>query len=189
MKRVSLQSFRDHGLGICLAISLAGGAASSIAEARSWNPSQRDAAQDYLQIIHTRSQNNIAMLWWIAPPMMEGPNVESVRDLLDRYVVVAVVNANISPDGTWSFPTAEAPQVADGAGRQLWPLAGDNLPPVVQGMIVAIRGIVRQGIGAMGEGMQFYVFESRNTRACAQGGLSVAYLAETYTWETPVPGC
>ena len=189
MKRTILRLFRTRYLHLVLGILVSSGIATSVAAARSWNPSQRDLAQDYLQIMHVRAENSITMLWWIAPPMMSGQNVEIAKLLLDRYVIVAAVNARVSPEGTWSFPSADAPQVADVSGRQLRLLTGDNLPPAVQGIIAALQGTLRQGIGAMGQGMQFFAFEGGAARACQKGVLSVQYLDETYTWDTPVPGC
>ena len=189
MKQVLVRFFRSHYSRLVLATLISSGIATSIAAARPWNPSKRDMAQEYLQIIHARSQNNIAMLWWIAPPMMTGPNTEIAKEVLDKYVLVAVVSARISAEGNWSFPATGTPRVADGSGKPLKLLTGDNLPPSVQGMVVALQGTLRQGIGAMGEGMQFFTFEAGNVRACQKGGLSVVYDKEKYTWDTPIPGC
>ena len=189
MKPVFAQLCRCRPSRFVLALLLSAGIGTSIAAARPWHPTGPALAQDYLQILDGRAQNSIVMLWWVAPPMMQGPNIEAAKEILDRYIVVGVVNASVSSVGTWSFPPTEGPQAADRAGRPLRLLIGDELPPAVQGLIAVLQGTLRQGIGAMGQGMQFYTFDSGTVRACQEGTLSVNYANERYTWATPVPGC
>jgi hypothetical protein len=41
----------------------------------------------------------------------------------------------------------------------------------------------------MGKGMRMFVFEGGAIDACKKGQLSVPLASETYTWDTPFPGC
>jgi len=52
-----------------------------------------------------------------------------------------------------------------------------------------VQAILQKSIGPMGQGFRWFVFEGGAVHACETGGLSVAYDGETYTYETPIPGC
>jgi hypothetical protein len=37
--------------------------------------------------------------------------------------------------------------------------------------------------------MEFFTFDAGRAHACAKGAISIPLAGETYTWETPFPGC
>ncbi len=75
-------------------------------------------------------------------------------------------------------------------GNALKQIADSDLPPVMTNMLASVEGMLHQALGPMGEGIHWLVFDSGGTvRSCAKGGLSVQYAGETYTYQTPIPGC
>ena len=74
-------------------------------------------------------------------------------------------------------------------GKALTPVARNDLPPTNTAMLAALEAMFRQSIGAMGKGMKMFVFEGGNIDSCKKGQLSVPLASETYTWDTPFPGC
>ncbi len=129
------------------------------ASARQWRATPDAVARDYATITDTRPNGELIMLMWIVPRMVL-PN--SPIDNLE---------------------------VRDQGGKALTPVAKADLPPTNTAMLAALEAMFRQSIGAMGKGMKMFVFESGSIDACRKGQLSVPLASETYTWDTPFPGC
>jgi hypothetical protein len=111
------------------------------------------------------------------------------QQVLDKYVVVGVVHANAGVNGRVSFDPIDTLQARDGNGSPLTLLIGDNVPPTVAGLLSGVEATVRQALGAMGQGMHWFVFDGGAVHSCVTGGLSIPVAGETYTYETPIPGC
>jgi len=91
--------------------------------------------------------------------------------------------------GTMTYAPINELQATDNSGNALTPLVGDNIPPAAQGALVTLQGVLKKMIGPMGEGIHWFVFEAGAVHSCEKGGLVIAYDGETYTYDTPVPGC
>jgi hypothetical protein len=140
---------------------------------------------DYLQIIHQKTNNQMVLLWWVASPMMGD---RQTADVLDKYVVLAIVDAHIDPTGTTTYAVGDlTPQ--DGSGKPLKRIGEADMPPALTATISGLRAMMQQMLGQMGKGMQLIAYEAGDVRPCTKGALSVLYGGETYTYDTPVPGC
>ena len=182
-----ISSWRVRALA-ALAVSLVLAAGATSAQARPWKPKPNALALDYSQILDQRSARDVVVLWWLAPPTMERASVEA-QELLDKNVVLGIVRAHVLIGGTMSFDPIERLEASDANGTPLAPLTGDDIPPVAQGTLTALQAILQKSFGPMGQGFHWFVFEGGAVHACEAGGLSVAYDGETYTYETPFPGC
>lgn len=158
------------------------------AAARSWKPKDEVLAQDYSVITDTRPNHDLIEIFWMSWPMTRD-RTPTMRQLLDRYIIVGVAHGQLDPGGKMVFSREEGAQAASADGAQLKLLEEGGYPPVVAGAVATLGGFMRQSLGAMGEGIKFYVFDSGNVRACEKGQLSVIYAGETYTYDTPIPGC
>ena len=159
---------------------------SSSAGARMWKPSATVVAQDYAQIIDDRSNDDIVIVWWLLPQMFPD---KAARDLVRKNVIFGVLRARVSSDVIFSFAEVDHLEVKRSDGTSLTPLSGDQIPPTVAGTLAALEAGFRQGLGAMGRGIHWFVFDGTDVDSCAKGGLSVPFAGEVYTYETPVPGC
>jgi hypothetical protein len=56
-------------------------------------------------------------------------------------------------------------------------------------MITGMEAVFRQSLGAMGSGMKTFLFNGEGIDSCKKGQLAVQFAGETYTWDTPFPGC
>jgi hypothetical protein len=65
----------------------------------------------------------------------------------------------------------------------------DTLSPVIVGALAIQAAGLRQSLGAMGKAMKTFVFDAGAVHSCESGRLSVLFAGETYTWDTPFPGC
>jgi hypothetical protein len=52
-----------------------------------------------------------------------------------------------------------------------------------------MEAMFRQSLGTFGQGMKVFVFDAAGVTSCKPGGLTVPFADETYTWQTPIPGC
>jgi hypothetical protein len=153
---------------------------------REWKPTPTVQARDYTIISDTRKPGDIRMIFWLAPPLL--PN-NKIEQLLASYVIIGVVRARTLPGGTFSFDAIDSLQVKDRDAKPLRLLAGDDIPPVVNGTVTTLEGVFGQSFGAFGKGFHWFVFAAGSVDACKDGGLAIPLVDEVYTYETPIPGC
>jgi hypothetical protein len=160
------------------------------AQSRPWSRNPINLAQDYLTINDNDGRGDIILIIWIAPPMVpSGPTTQAVRDLLDKYAIIGAVHAHASNEGTFTFDKITDLEVADGSGQPLKSLSADTMPATVTGLLATLQSVYGRSLGAVGQGMQLFAFDSGAAHACAKGGLAVSYGGQKYTYDTPVPGC
>lgn len=160
---------------------------SSPADARPWKPTPQALAQDYAIIYDTRSANELVMVFWLVPQMY--PDIPAAQKLFDNYVVVAALHGHAGPGGNLVFDYIDKLEAKDGNGKPLKLLAGADLPLDATQAVTAMGGVMKQTLGALGQGMSFFVFEKGSMQACGKGQLVIPYAGETYTYDTPIPGC
>jgi hypothetical protein len=159
---------------------------------RSWKATPEAIARDYAVINDTRPGGDLVLLMWFVPRMVQAntPGGDVAAAMLQKYVVLVAVRGRLDKTtGTVSFDDVASLEARDQSGKPLTPVARDDLPPTNAGMLVALEGVFRQSIGAMGKGMKMFVFEGAGVDSCKKGKLSVPLASETYTWDTPFPGC
>lgn len=164
--------------------------AASGAQARKWSRTPLDRAQDYLTITDNRGADGLVVLVWLAPPVVP-PG--AVREMLDKYVVLAAVHARVGADNKMSLERLPPLQALDAAGKPLTGLNGTVLPADLMRTIGPVQADLMHSFGTLGQGMQWFLFEAGSVHACAKTDapvtLSVPVAGETYTFATPVPGC
>jgi hypothetical protein len=162
------------------------------ASSRLWKPTPSRLAGDYAMINDSRPAGDLLLLMWFAPPMVrpEQPNAMQIRALLERYVFLSVAHARLDKTtGTISAENIDALEARDASGKPLTPVTRSNMSPTTAGTVTVIEKMFEQSLGAMGGGMKMFVFEPGDLGACKKGQLSVPFADETYTWDTPFPGC
>jgi len=112
-----------------------------------------------------------------------------IRSRVDKYVVIGVLHAKSEVGGTLSFEQIETLHAEDGNSKPLALLTGDKVPPAIAGMMVTLDGTLRQALGPAGQGFKVFAFDGGAVHSCEKGRLSIPFAGETYTYETPVPGC
>jgi hypothetical protein len=162
----------------------------SPASARQWNPDARGSALDYTQVLHAKPGGEIVVVWWVVPEAFPSDATTQVlKDVLGRYVVIGVANGRPTPNGGMGFSPILDLKISDQSGRQLSPLAASVTPPELAQAMGAVQGIARQSLGAIGQGMRFFTFDGSTIHSCMPGKLTVPFGGETYTYDTPIPGC
>jgi hypothetical protein len=160
------------------------------ASARQWNPDSRGSALDYTQILHAKSGGEIVVVWWVVPESFPNDaNSQVLKDVLGRYVVIGLANGRPTPNGAMGFSPVLDLKVTDQSGRQLSPLPASVTPPELAQAMGAVQAIARQSLGAIGQGMRFFTFDGSTIHSCMAGKLTIPFGGETYTYDTPIPGC
>lgn len=168
--------------------AIVSGAALSSAASRPWKPTAVQMAADYAAIIHDKGNAEFVNLrWWASPTARPGT---ALAGMLEKYVVISVVHWHVNrQNGASLFDDIDALDVRDDNGQRLAPVAREALPPTAIGILSTVEAGLRQSIGQAGERTKFFTFEAGAVRACEKGGIAVRLAGETYTWETPFPGC
>ena len=169
-------------------VMLCGLAVCAPAQARAWKPQGAALAQDYAVITDVRPDHDVVMVFWFAPPLAQQAP-PAMQAILDKYIIVGVVHGHVGTGGAMSFDAVDALQAQDADKKPLTLLEGDKIPPDVAASVSFIGASMRQAIGAMGQGMHFFVFDAGAVHACAKGQLAIPFAGETYTYDTPFPGC
>jgi hypothetical protein len=190
MRRIQERKIRglSGAIAVAMGVVLLALAASPAAVARSWKPTPQALAIDYTQIIHQRTPRDLVILIWLVPQTL-GVASEETRELLDKYALIGIAHGHMLIGGTMGYDSIRELNATDDRGIALVHLSGDDIPPMAQGALATVQAVFKKMIGPMGEGIQWFVFEAGAVHACEKGGLSIAYDGETYSWETPIPGC
>ena len=165
-------------------------AATFPANSRTWSHNPNNLAQDYVTINDNRGNGDVVLLFWIAPALIpEGPSTQAVRQMLDKYIVIGVVHAHASKDGTITFDRVTTLEASNKNGNALSTLDTNTMPPSVVGALASIQSLFGRSMGNFGQGIQWFALDGGETHTCTKGGFSVKFAGENYTYDTPIPGC
>jgi hypothetical protein len=175
-------------IGMLLLGVILSGLISSSASSRNWKQTPTQAAGDYAFIADSKSNNDYVQIrWWASPTVAPGTPVAGI---LEKYIVISVVHYHLNqPGGNMSLYDVNTLEARNADGKSLHPVSRDALQPAAAGVLTTFETAVRQQMGRIGDGTKFFTFDADNVRACEKGGISVPFAGETYTWETPFPGC
>jgi len=166
--------------------------AFSTASSRIWKATPDAISRDYATINDTRPGGELILLMWFVPTMVR-PDMSGAANLiamLQKYVVMMAVHGHLEKaSGTLSFDDIDTLEARDRAGKPLNLLARSDMPPAPTAVLAAVESMFRQSLGAMGKGMKMFVFDAGDVDSCKKGEMSIPFAAETYTWDTPIPGC
>ena len=158
--------------------------------ARPWKPTPAQIAGDYASINHFRGPGEVVTIgWWAAPTTRPGTPLAA---LFEKYVLISVNHSHLNinqPAAGLRFDEIDSLEVLDDGGKALTPVAHDDLPPSGIGLLATFEAGYRRGQGPRGPGTKFFLFDAGMVHACEKGGISIPFDGETYTWETPFPGC
>jgi hypothetical protein len=159
-------------------------------QSRTWSRNPVNLAQDYSIINDNRGNGEIVLIIWLAPPMIsKGPSSQAAGEMLDKFIVLGVVHAHTSNDGTMTFDRISTLGAQDKTGQPLNALNVNTMPPTVVGALATIQSLFGRSLGPLGQGVQWFAFDSGTVHACTKGGMSVPFAGETYTYDMPIPGC
>jgi hypothetical protein len=170
---------RGYALGLALLVLAAP------AGARLWKPTPQQVAVDYTVINHNKGAEGRVIISWMASTLMTAP---TMKQLVDKYVVLSIVHTRQGIGGTTDWDDVQGVQVTDGKGQALKELTGDAIPPSLVGVTAGIDAGMRQSTQGKGKA-HWAIYESGPVNACQPGQLVVSYDGESYTFDTPMPGC
>jgi len=163
----------------------------SSATARQWSPDVHASALDYSQIVHVKPTGEVVLLWWVVPEIfMPNANNQMLLNVLSRYVVIGAAEGRPGPNGQLAFQNLPPLQIMDQMSRNYAALPDNALPQDVAQAIATLQSLARQSpLGPIAQGMRWFVYQANTINSCMPGRLSVPLGGETYTYDTPIPGC
>lgn len=177
-------------LVIVLAILAGSWNMGSEAWARKWKPSPAIAAQEYLAIEHNLSEKEFVTIIWMAPEYFEDTaENKAIRDLFQKYLVVGVMHGSINQFGEWTIEKPLGVTADKGHSQPLASISQEDKPPLLITTIEFLKRIMAGGLGQLGGGIEYFVFDGTPVKSCAKGTVWVTYLSERYEYQTPIPGC
>ena len=180
--------FVKHPARIALAAAIISLTSFSPASSRQWKTTPELLARDYAGITDSRGGETV-MLTWFVPQMMQ-PTATAAISMTQKYIILMVAHSRMDrATGISSFEDIVALEPKDQNGTVLAPVARNDLPPTSIAMLAGLEAILRQSLGAYGQGLKVFVFEKGDVDSCQKGQLSVQLAGENYTWDTPFPGC
>ena len=163
---------------------------SSSASSRLWKATPAQIAGDYASINHNRGNGDFVTIIWFASPMAAAGS--QLATTFEKYVVIGVVHSHTNfnqPAAGIAFDDIKTLEVRDESGNLLTPVSENELPVASREGLAGYEAGYRRGFGPRGSGIRFFLFDAGTIRACEKGGISIPFDGETYTWETPFPGC
>ncbi|GAA4280384.1 hypothetical protein [Gaetbulibacter aestuarii] len=159
------------------------------------------------EIQKTNSEaGEINLTWWIPKEFwevtfkrektMQEDQIEELLEILDPYVIFAVVDGEVGPFGgltyTPSDSIAKTIKIIDTDNVVYRPIETNNLNPNIQNLLSAFKPILKNMMGQLGENMNFYVFSDRkdsNERLAdplTKGQIQLAYCKKNFIWKFPI---
>jgi hypothetical protein len=173
-------------LGLIAVISLS---PVDTGDARQWSLSRTAQALDYTQILDDRAEDETVVVQWVTPEVWEQLDAAAERMLRD-YAVVSVVHYKVSSLGEIESYVPNGVRILESDGvTARTALDEANLPPALQGFLVAYSGMAKRGYGNIGSGFAIFVFDSVGIHSCKPGAFWVEYAGVKYDYRTPIPGC
>ena len=135
-----------------------------------------DISQMTRETQKTLHTEGVHLVWWIPPEywaasmQREGSMTEDQRkalmDVMENYSMLGVVQAEVSPFGSFSFYERELTRkglsieiIEDGKGRPLEPI--EELPPELQMLLKILAPVLEGALGNMGKNLYFFVLPDR----------------------------
>lgn len=176
---------------VATATALAAATASETAEARMWSKDPAAQALDYLMIQDQRGTKETVIVLWLSSALIpdSSPNAVNAKALLDKYMLIATLHAQLKTDGTFTPIEGEPVEARGVDGGPLPQLDEATQPPAIVGALATVQSLFTKMLGPFGKSVHWTVFDGSNTKPCGNGGFRVVYAGETYTYDTPIPGC
>lgn len=150
--------------------------------------------------------DRITLVWWIPEeywrtalgqdPTGSKAQTEEFLKTVRPYVIMAVVDGKIGSFGGVTYKSEEVIrstiQVMDSQGAVYRPLTNDKIDPDTRNILAAMKPLLGNTIGKLGENMHFVVFPAKDAagRRIAdpykEGTLSLKLGSDLYKWRLPL---
>lgn len=178
-----------RAIGLFAACVLSAVTAAGDADAREWRASPVSQAIEYLQIIDRRSPNEgVAVIWMSQDVLSNLPEFKIGRAVLAENLVFSVAHWDVSTTGDFNFREIAPPVLETPSGTRM-PLDEGEQNPAGAGLLVTLKAQFAETFGAVGKGLQWFVYDADGVDSCTEGILWLVYGGERYEYRTPIPGC
>lgn len=150
-------------------------------------------------------ENRFDIVWWMPSEFwmrsMTGQASESdmkeVRDLFEKFIVVAVVDGEIGALGMRSYASEadlrESLRMIDAKGQRIAPISANKMDPRLVTLTRVLRPMLTSLIGPAGENMHFFAFPGKTPSGArvadpyGSGRLTFGISERRYEFRMPLP--
>ena len=149
--------------------------------------------------------NEINLVWWIPVEFwqvalsedgsMSKSELEEYMRVLSPYFIVAIADGKVGAFGGITYTDSESigktVKVSNSKAKEIKPVKPSTLNPDIQNLLAALKPVIKNMLGQLGENINFYVFEDfigkeRFASPLIQDFLVIEYLKKEFVFETPV---
>jgi hypothetical protein len=124
--------------------------------------------------ITSENPSELTMVWWLPEQFWQATlrdrlpanNVDKILEVVRRYTMIAVVDGRIGPLGGMSFIPEDAVRanvtLKDAAGVNYAPLGESAIDPDMKNLVQAMKPVVANMLGAIGQNMHFVLFPTKS---------------------------
>jgi hypothetical protein len=169
----------------------------------------RVRAVEVREFIHETQQSSnvgqqLTLVWWLPPEFWEvsmasNPNISAqtsadISATFHDYQVFALVRASTGVGGLTALQS-NADLVSNAhfevAGQPIAPIPPDKVPPGIQTMLGAMRPMLANMLGQLGQSMELVVYpgvvdQHRLIEPLKSGSFQFALYDQTFHWRTPL---
>lgn len=158
--------------------------------AREWKPQPHAAAREYGMIKHERSLTDQVLIYWMPDlSIPKSPEAEAARALLADYILIGTVRVQIDAQARMTVKAEAPPFVTLLNGEAVKQFETSELSPALTGLVTILSRSIGQGLGLVGQGIKWYVYDGVKIDSCETGGFIVNFAGVNYDYQTPIPGC
>lgn len=175
--------------------------------------SQESMAIDQIELIKDlqiwdKEGNNMTLAFWIPTSywriaLSESENtmtesIDLLEEIFGNYVFISIADLTIdSYDASLSYTPdsiiRQTISITDNKDIQYLPIPQEEIPFNERYIIESLKPMFKQMLGQMGEGMNFYLFEVKDSEGnniineAEEGQFTLAYAEHNFTWNLPIP--
>ncbi len=159
-------------------------------QAREWKPLPHAAAREYGILKHERSPVDQVIIYWMPDlSIPKSPEGEVARDLLSDYILIGTVRVQVDSQARMNVKEEQPPVVTLLNGEPVKQFSQHEFSPALTGLVTVLSRSISQGMGVIGQGIQWFVFDGAKINSCETGGFIIKFAGEAYDYQTPIPGC
>ena len=175
---------------LCVSSLIAALGISFTASARNWSRDDAALAKDYSFIDDRRGDGQHVLVVWLNSmlPANEA-TTQTVRSVLDKYVVIGLSDGRPSSDGRVQYEQISVPALTDGKKSALQRVEPGAIPATDAAALSQAEEMFGHSFGLTNQNVRWFVYNAGPLSACGTGTLLVPYQDETYRYDLPIPGC
>jgi len=119
-----------------------------------------------------------------------------IKDIMRPYIITLTANTEIAVESMFEFATEEeilkTIKLVDAEGNKYTPLEYQDIDYEARNVINSMKPVFTQMVGAMGEGLHFFIFENADAQGnpiideSKEGSFTIIHSGRSFRYSTPL---